>query len=175
MRLSWTLLNSLTPAPPSSNWRGEYYNNPVRPGACLFGMTTVLTLMVWRFTATRVGQCGQFLRTPDVFTRLGRRHYWFSITVDDGARLWVNNQLIIDAWRDEAVTSYAGTISLPGGPVPVRLEYYERSNVASIHLAWALTDNTSNNSGGSGGTIRPRIISPTQSMIGGASISTIAN
>lgn len=155
VRLSWTLLNSSTPAPPSSNWRGEYYNNPSLTGAPVLVRNDNSVDFDWYGGSPQPGLVNvdnfsaRWTRSLD----LAAGNYRFSITVDDGARLWVNNQLIIDAWRDEAVTSYAGTISLPGGPVPVRLEYYERSNVASIHLAWALTDNTSNNSGGSGGTI----------------------
>ena len=63
-------------------------------------------------------------------------------------RLWVNNKLIIDSWRDQGTTSYSGEISLPAGDIPVRLEFYDRVAGAVIRLAWEglnLADNNGSN------------------------------
>ena len=38
--------------------------------------------------------------------------YTFIVTSDDGARLWINDQLIVDAWYDQAPTEHRGTIAL---------------------------------------------------------------
>jgi hypothetical protein len=59
------------------------------------------------------------------------------MTVDDGARLWVNNHLLIDAWRVQAVTTYVGEIYLPGGPVPIKMEYFEDTQLAVARLTWS--------------------------------------
>jgi hypothetical protein len=59
------------------------------------------------------------------------------VTADDGVRLWVNNHLLIDAWRVQAPTTYSGDIYVPGGGVPVRLEYFEATQGASVFLSWA--------------------------------------
>ena len=39
--------------------------------------------------------------------------YTFYVTGDDGFRLWVNNQLLIDKWQIQSATEYSATISLP--------------------------------------------------------------
>jgi hypothetical protein len=69
---------------------------------------------------------------------LSTGRYRFMMTVDDGGRLWVNNQLLIDAWRDQAVRTYIGEIDLSGGTVPIRMEYYEHTGQAVARLSWEL-------------------------------------
>jgi hypothetical protein len=63
--------------------------------------------------------------------------YVFTVNVDDGARLWVNNQLIIDQWQVQDVTQYSAAIDLPGGPIPVRLDYFENTGLAEVRLSWS--------------------------------------
>lgn len=64
--------------------------------------------------------------------------YTFSAISDDGVRLWVNGQLIIDNWTDHAPTENSGTIALAAGQrVNIRLEYYEQAGGALIRLQWA--------------------------------------
>jgi hypothetical protein len=64
--------------------------------------------------------------------------YRFTIHVDDGVRLWVDERLLIDDWRGgakrELVTDYvlAGT-----GPHALQLEYYEDIGLARVHLNWS--------------------------------------
>ncbi|MCU0353890.1 MAG: PA14 domain-containing protein [Cytophagales bacterium] len=64
--------------------------------------------------------------------------YTFFTTSDDGIRLWVNNQLIIDRWFDQGATEWNGKITLTAGqPADIRLEYYERGGLAVARLAWS--------------------------------------
>jgi hypothetical protein len=58
---------------------------------------------------------------------LAAGNYRFSMTVDDDGYLWVNGHLQIDAWKDQAPRTYAGDIYLPGGGVPVKMEFYENA------------------------------------------------
>lgn len=63
--------------------------------------------------------------------------YTFQTRSDDGVRLWVNNQLIIDQWNDHAPTIHTGTIALQAGILyDLRLEYYENSGGAVMQLSW---------------------------------------
>jgi hypothetical protein len=62
--------------------------------------------------------------------------YRFMLTVDDGARLWVNDHLLIDAWRDQAAQTYNRDIYLPGGLIPITLDYFENTGNAVVQLAW---------------------------------------
>ncbi len=64
--------------------------------------------------------------------------YTFYVTADDGIRLWVNNQLLIDKWIDQAATEYSATITLPlCTKNTIRLEYYENGGDAVCKLEWS--------------------------------------
>jgi hypothetical protein len=64
--------------------------------------------------------------------------YTFTVRADDGMRLWVNNQLIVDKWQDGTASEVSGRIALQAGvKVPIRLEYYEHLDSASVQLFWS--------------------------------------
>lgn len=39
--------------------------------------------------------------------------YTFYVRTDDGVRLWVNNELLVDQWNDHGATTYSGVTSAP--------------------------------------------------------------
>jgi|GEM_PF-1806755 len=64
--------------------------------------------------------------------------YTFYTTTDDGARLWVNGQLIIDKWVSQPATEWSGSIALTAGQkVDIRLEHYDGCCDASAKLSWS--------------------------------------
>ncbi|PYJ97187.1 MAG: hypothetical protein DME23_16795, partial [Verrucomicrobia bacterium] len=65
--------------------------------------------------------------------------YTFYALTDDGFRLWVNNQLIIDSWIDQPPTEQAGApIALTAGTrYDIRIEYYENGGGAVAKLLWS--------------------------------------
>jgi hypothetical protein len=64
--------------------------------------------------------------------------YTFFITSDNGRRLWVNDQLIIDKWIDNQGITYSGTIALLAGQkYNIRIEYFENLGGANIKLEWS--------------------------------------
>ncbi len=63
--------------------------------------------------------------------------YAFYTTTDDGVRLWVNNQLIINNWTDHGPTDDVGLISLSAGaPYDIRMDFYENGGGAMAILGW---------------------------------------
>ncbi len=63
--------------------------------------------------------------------------YTFRVISDDGIRLWVNNELIIDKWIPQAATEWSGTIGLIAGErYPIKLEYFEDGGAAVVKLLW---------------------------------------
>ncbi|PKB15135.1 RICIN domain-containing protein [Flavobacterium sp. 5] len=63
--------------------------------------------------------------------------YTFYVTSNNGRRLWVNNQLIIDGWVDN-IGEYRGKISLVAGQkYDIKLEYFENSSAATCKLEWS--------------------------------------
>lgn len=68
--------------------------------------------------------------------------YTLHLSVNDGARLWVDHRLIIDAWEDDATRDGSkhvqGEWSFTAGAFhDVRLEYKEEVGNASVTLAWS--------------------------------------
>ncbi len=62
----------------------------------------------------------------------------FYTNSDDGVRLWVNGQQLIDNWTLHAPTEDSGSIALTAGePVPVTLEYYENAGGSVLQLSWS--------------------------------------
>jgi hypothetical protein len=63
--------------------------------------------------------------------------YRFYTSTDDGVRLWVNNQLLVDRWKNQSATEYSGTIALTAGQkYSIKLEYYENTGHAVAKLSW---------------------------------------
>jgi hypothetical protein len=142
-RLTWQRLSGPPPPAPTpptiTSWRGEYFNNVDLSGDPVLVRDDEFINFVWGTSspAPNVVNSDFFSArwTRDLNLPAGR--YLFTVAVDDGVRLWVNNQLLIDEWRVQRVTTYRADITLPGGPVPVRLEYYEYTGLAEIQLSWS--------------------------------------
>src|ERR1017187_8590042 len=55
--------------------------------------------------------------------------YYFDANTDDGVRLWVNDQLIIDDWTNKSASDVIGTIDLQGGiRYDLKMEYYQTTS-----------------------------------------------
>ncbi|MEH1942826.1 MAG: PA14 domain-containing protein [Nostoc sp.] len=64
--------------------------------------------------------------------------YKFYTTSDDGVRLWVNDQLLINKFVDQSATEYSGAITLVAGQkYDIKLEYYDNSYSAVSQLSWS--------------------------------------
>jgi hypothetical protein len=122
-------------------WRGEYFANRNLSGAPVLVRTDPHIDFDW-------GRGSPDSRIPvDNFSVRWTRSvhfdagtYRFRILVDDGARLWVDNHLLIDEWRDGSVRERTADIYLSAGHHSLRLEYYERTGDARIRLTWERVD-----------------------------------
>lgn len=64
--------------------------------------------------------------------------YTFYTVTDDGVRLWINNQLVIDSWVDQGGVERSGSIALVGQQrYNLRMEYYENTGGAQASLSWS--------------------------------------
>ena len=69
--------------------------------------------------------------------------YTFYILADNGRRVWVNNQLLIDKWNNDTGVTYSGSIALEAGQkYDIKVEYYELSGNANIKLEWESAEQT---------------------------------
>ena len=72
------------------------------------------------------------LQTPVTAT------YTFTTTSDDGVRLYVNGQLLVDNWTDHAATANSGIIALTAGQrYDIRMDYYDHAVDATARLQWS--------------------------------------
>lgn len=65
-------------------------------------------------------------------------NYQFIVGSDDGTRLWVNNQNIIDRWINQGYTDTTSISQylVAGQFYPIKLEYFEGAGGAAVSLKW---------------------------------------
>jgi hypothetical protein len=64
--------------------------------------------------------------------------YTFYTTSDDGVRLWVNGQLLIDQWTNHSPTVHSATIALQADQLyDIRMEYFDNTGGAVAKLEWS--------------------------------------
>ncbi len=62
----------------------------------------------------------------------------FYIVTDDGGRLWVNDRLLVDQWRDQSPTEGSGEMDVEKDRrYPIKFEFYERTSGAMAKLFWS--------------------------------------
>jgi len=62
--------------------------------------------------------------------------YTLYVSSDDGARAWVDEQQVIDAWVPRSGDTSEATIRLTKGTHPIRVEYFEQGGDAQVHVEW---------------------------------------
>ncbi len=120
-----------------TDWRGEYYSNPNLSGAPVLVRNDVAVSFNWGGGSPAANLPG------DGFSARWSRNIWFPageyrfwLTVDDGVRVWVDGNLVIDQWRDGSPTTFETRVRLSEGTHSLRIEYYERGGGALIDLGW---------------------------------------
>ncbi len=62
----------------------------------------------------------------------------FHVITDDGSRLWIDNQLLVDAWFGQGKNEYTGSVLLEKEKFyPIKLEYFEGIGESTIQLLWS--------------------------------------
>jgi len=128
---------------------GDYYSNHYSTNAFSGSPTLVRTDPVVSFD-WGTGSPDPLISTDHFTVRwtgmlqpLFTETYTFYTKTDDGARLWVNNQLLIDKWVNQAATEWSGTIGLTANQTySIRFEYYENTGFASAQLSWSSPSTT---------------------------------
>jgi len=126
---------------PTTGWRGEYYNNNYLGGDPALVRTDASINFDWGAgsPATGINADNFSVRwTRDIqFPATGT--YTFSARVDDGVRVWVDGNLIIDKWIQQSPTTHTGSVYLGAGTHAVRVEYFEAAGSALCQVSWSLS------------------------------------
>jgi hypothetical protein len=80
--------------------------------------------------------------------------YEFSVKADDGIRVYIDNNLIINRWVHQLAVVQKVKTNILGGAHQVRVEYYESSGGASVSVEWVRIGEIINN-GNSSSTTNP--------------------
>jgi hypothetical protein len=139
------IVGGLVPADPQYfGLQAEYFDDPILR-AIKFTRRDPNVDFDWRTDSPdpRITTVGQFsVRwTGQIQPRYSER-YSFHILCRDGARLWIDDELIIDDWKIPQKNEVAGKIALTAGRwYSIKLEYYRSASVsvgpASVHLFWS--------------------------------------
>ena len=142
-----TATPTATPVPPSSGkppiaspedgaWKGEYFNSEDFSGAPVVVRDDAAIDFEWGHGSPVAGMI-----SDDHFSARWSHniHFqgsvWrFKTTTDDGVRLWVDGELVIDQWRSMPRSSYEVKIQLQEGVHSVRMEYFDAGGNASACL-----------------------------------------
>jgi hypothetical protein len=119
------------------DWRGEYWSNRWLDGTPTVVRNDASIDFNWVWGSPAVN-----LPTDDFSARWVRTvnfdaaTYRFHVLVDDGARLWIDDRLVIDSWRDGAVRELREDRTLTRGDHRIKVEFYERTGEARIRVWW---------------------------------------
>ena len=143
--LSWTTVSGANciATVPADRWKGEYYSNTNLAGSPARVSNDGAGFLNFNFGGGGPGSgCGL---GEDYFSARWTRTinfkpgiYRFSVTGDDGVRLYVDGQLKIDKWFPHGATTYTADVTFnSAGPHEVKLEYFENDGGAVALLSWA--------------------------------------
>ena len=151
-KLTWSGPAPTTPGPgpvpwppsPSDAWTGEYYDDNMLGGTTSPAKPPVMVRMDldvnfnWGSGSPSVGLPSDEFSvrwTRDIYFNAGT--YNFCVSVDDGARVWVDGDLIVDEWREQSLRTFCGSKVLNAGNHTVQVAYLENRGSASIVLTWS--------------------------------------
>lgn len=121
----------------TGEWWGEYFPNAALSGAAARTRIDANLNFNWGEGPPDAGlPSDNFSARWTRSAQFDNNLYRFNLLVDDGARVYLNGDLIIDEWRDGGARQVQIDRSVIGGVYAVRVEYYERSGSAQVRLTW---------------------------------------
>ncbi|MYH62750.1 MAG: hypothetical protein F4148_13675 [Caldilineaceae bacterium SB0675_bin_29] len=122
-----------------SGWKGEYFGNRDLQGNPVLIRDEPQIDFNWG-----EGRPANNLPSDHFSARWQRRvsfepgTYRFFLRMDDGARVYLDSQLILDEWRDGADRTVNVDVTLPAGERALQVEFFESSGVARVGFWWQL-------------------------------------
>lgn len=126
------------PPPPQATWTGEYFANRDLGGSPNFVRQDNAIAFDWGTWGPGGGLGGTnySVRWNRVENSSGGM-YRFTATVDDGIRVWVDGQLVLDYWRIGPATTISCDHFLSPGQHTIRVEYFQAEGVAVVYFQYA--------------------------------------
>ncbi|HLB24271.1 MAG TPA: PQQ-dependent sugar dehydrogenase [Dehalococcoidia bacterium] len=122
-----------------AGWTGQYYNNKNLTGSPVFTRTKEPDPAFYWGDGSPDPAID-----PDTFSarwtqtmNFNEGVYEFTTRSDDGARVYVDGQLILDYWIDQPGVEHTANMQLTSGPHTVVVEYYENDGGAEMYFTYA--------------------------------------
>ena len=124
----------------ATGFKGEYFANQELQGQPADVRTDEQINFDWgRYKPSpHVGENNFSVRWTGKLTAPESGAYRFGVTADDGVRLYLDNELLIDAWKSNPTKTVTKEVSLEAGRAyDVRMEYYQFNREAIAKLVWS--------------------------------------
>jgi hypothetical protein len=123
-------------------WSGTYFGNTNLAGDPVFTRRDAAIDFDWGYDSPNSA-----VPEDDFSARWARTlgfeagTYRFYASSDDGVRIYVDGNLIVDAWyKQKLPNTHAADVTLAAGNHEVVIDYYEEGGEASIHVWWDRVD-----------------------------------
>jgi glucose/arabinose dehydrogenase len=140
-KLNWDLTADQPVA--ATDYQAEYFNNKTLTGNPVLTRNETAIDFGWNDGSpdplvTNDNFSARYTKTAD----LAAGTYQFTTSSDDGVRLYVDNELLIDKFIDQGTTTYTATKALTAGSHTIRLEYFENGGGAVLHMNYVKIGDT---------------------------------
>ena len=126
------------PEPTFADWKGEYFDNKNLDGDPVMLKNDKKIDKTWGLRSPnenlipRDNFSVRWTRTIE----FAERSFRFHVDITDGAKLYVDDELIMNEWRDGERRSVTVDLALKKGEHEIVFEYYNRSGGAVAQLRW---------------------------------------
>jgi hypothetical protein len=119
-------------------WKGEFFNNIDLQDPVVATRHYNSIDFDWAKKSPVPGVTADYFSTRFTgdFHFIGGK-YQFTATVDDGVRIYLDDNLILDQWHITAVRTYKVDVDVGEGNHNIRVEYFENTGRAVCKVKWA--------------------------------------
>lgn len=127
--------NSTTPT--TTNWRGEYFNNKSFLGTPTVTREDDAINFDWSTSSPMSGiPADRFSVRWTKQENFGGGTYKFTVSNDDGMRIFVDGQRIYSSWHDQAAKTRTFKRKISAGNHTIKVMYYENRGQAVAKVSW---------------------------------------
>jgi len=127
-----------SPTPPAAQgWRSSYFANANLDGASVLVADSPAINFDWGYgSPSPAVPVDYFSARYERTLNLPQGYYRFLAEADDGIRVWLDDQLVIDEWHGATGLQYTYSQYLAGGLRRLRVEFLELVGVARVRLSY---------------------------------------
>jgi uncharacterized repeat protein (TIGR01451 family) len=117
----------------TGSFTGQYYNNMTLSGSPVLTRTDPAINFLWNVGSPGAGVPADLFSARWTMTQnFPAGTYTFSGNSDDGVRVYVDGNLVVNQWVNQSFAPYGGSATLTAGNHTVVVEYFENGGEANI-------------------------------------------